>query len=221
MNKLLLILVYFLFSCGNNSGKPPVKKQDALGQAKLDTNRQSAFNWSWERSGEKIILPLSVTRYISKGQEPMDTFSGDINNDGIRDLVLVTRTVGEDTITFSRDYLLRELLVFSGQQDRSQKFLFKNTKALPCRTCCGMSDPYGGMTVKTGQIIVNEYCGSNLKAVSEYRFGYNGKRKDWLLDTIVTESYAFYYEQYRLDTTTQKDFGLKSLRTFSLYNDEE
>ena len=151
----------------------------------------------------------------------MDTFSGDINIDGIQDLVLVTRTIGEDTMPFSREYLSRELLVFSGKRDGFQKFLFKNTKALPCRTCCGMSDPYGGMTVKKGQIIVNEYCGSNTKQVSEYRFGYDVKKRDWLLDTIVTELYAFYYEQYRLDTTTQKDFGLKSLRNFSLYNDEE
>lgn len=151
----------------------------------------------------------------------MDTFSGDINNDDIPDLVLVTRTVGEDTISFSRDYLLRELLVFSGQQDRSQKFLFKNNNVIPCITCCGTTDPYGGLTVKKGKIIVNEYCGSNTKLVSEYRFGYDAKKRDWLLDTIVTESYAFYYEQYRLDTMTRKDFGLKSLRFFSLYEDDE
>lgn len=223
MNRFFLALLCLLLSCGPDKGKQPAKPQDALKKVSPDTTniQHSAFNWDGERRTEKIILPAAITKYISTTQEPMDTFSGDVNNDNIPDLILVTRMIGEDTIPFSRDYLFRELLVFSGQQNKSHKFLFKNARAIPCRTCCGMSDPYAGMKIKKGQIIINEYCGSNWKAVSEYRFRYNTNLADWLLDTIVRETYAFHYEHYKLDTTTQKDFGKKSLRTFEMYKEEE
>jgi hypothetical protein len=196
---------------------------DTVPKVRLDSAYpgHEAFNWDWERPTEKIKLSSSITKYIKKGQEPIDTFSGDINNDNILDLILVTGIIGEDSLRFSGIDLPRELLIFTGQVNNIYKFLFKNPKAIPCGNCCGMSDPYGGMTIKKGQITINEYCASNWKSISEYRFRYNTKLADWLLDTVVTESYAFDHDYYNLDTTTQKDFGKKSLRRFIMYKDDE
>jgi hypothetical protein len=232
MNKLLVIFLFFLFSCGHESIKqrqstkikdtiPTLK--DTVNIVRLDSAYpgHEAFNWNWERPTEKIILSSFITKYIKKGQEPIDTFLGDINNDNILDLLLVTGIIGEDSLRFSKIDLPRELLVFTGKDNKSYKFLFKNPKAIPCRNCCGMSDPYAGMAIKNGQIIINEYCASNWKSISEYRFRYNTKLADWLLDTVVHESYAFDHEYYNLDTTTQKDFGKKSLRRFVIYEDDE
>jgi hypothetical protein len=203
--------------------KQPAKIKDTIAEVRVDSAYpgHEAFNWDWKRPTEKNILPSSIAKYIKKGQEPKDTFSGDVNNDNILDLILVTGIIGEDSLRFSGIDLPRELLVFTGHGNNSYKFLFKNPKAIPCGNCCGMSDPYGGMTIKKGQIIINEYCASNWKSISEYRFRYNPKLADWLLDTVVTESYAFYYEHYSLDTTTKKDFGKKSLRRFIMYEDDE
>lgn len=203
--------------------KLPVNLKDTLTEEQNDAPYpgHEAFNWNWKRPTEKILLSASITKYIKKGQEPIDTFSGDINNDNIPDLVLVTGIIGEDSLRFSGIELTRELLVFAGQGNKIYKFLFKNSKAIPCGSCCGMTDPYVGMTVNKGQIIINEYCASNWKSISEYRFRYNPKAADWLLDTIVTESFAFNHDHYNLDTATQKNFGKKSLRTFIMYEDEE
>ena len=200
-----------------------VKIKDSVPEVRTDSAYpgHETFNWDWKRPTEKIILSSSITKYIKKGQEPIDTFSGDINNDKILDLILVTGIIGEDSLRFSGIDLPRELLVFAGQRNNSYKFLFKNPNAIPCGNCCGMSDPYGGMTVKLGQIIINEYCASNWKSISEYRFSYNTRLSDWLLDTVITESYAFDHKYYTLDTTTKKDFGEKSLRYFIMYKDEE
>jgi hypothetical protein len=197
--------------------------KDSVPEVRYDSTYpgHEAFNWNWERPKEKILLSPSITKYINKGQAPIDTFSGDINNDNIPDLILVTDVIGEDSLRFSGIDLPRDLLVFAGKSNKTYVFLFKNPKAIPCGNCCGMSDPYGGMTINKGQIIINEYCASNSKSISEYRFRYKSKLADWLLDTVVTESYAFDHYYYSLDTTTKKDFGKKSLRNFIMYKDEE
>lgn len=224
VNKFLTIFLLFLFSCGQQSmtQKQSVKTNDTLPELRLDSAYpgHDAFNWSRERPMGNIILPAAITKHIKKGQEPIDTFSGDINNDNIPDLIIVTSIIGEDSLRYSGVDIPRELLVFAGQENETYKFLFKNPDAIPCGHCCGMTDPYGGMTISKGKIIINEYCASNWKSISEYRFRYHSKLTDWLLDTVIRESYAFDHDYYNLDTTTQKDFGNISLRNFKMYEEE-
>ncbi|HEV8271684.1 MAG TPA: hypothetical protein VGQ04_10305, partial [Chitinophagaceae bacterium] len=148
MNKLLTIFLFFLFSCGYESMKQKQSAKirdtvptviDTVPKVRLDSAYpgHEAFNWDWERPTEKIKLSSSITKYIKKGQEPIDTFSGDINNDNILDLILVTGIIGEDSLRFSGIDLPRELLIFTGQVNNIYKFLFKNPKAIPCGNCCG------------------------------------------------------------------------------------
>lgn len=158
---------------------------------------------------------------MAKNQEPIDTLSGDLNEDDIPDFVVVTGTSKEDSLQFSSHNLPRHLLVFLGRGNGDYDFLFRNEKAIPCINCCGMTDPYAGMSIKKGQLIINEYCASNWKSISEHRFRYVPNLHDWLLDTVVTEAYAFDYEHYGLDTMTKKDFGHVSLKAFVMYKDED
>jgi len=136
-------------------------------------------------------------------------------------LVVVTGKPREDTLRFNSPNLPRHLLVFLGQKDGGYRFLFRNEKAIPCVNCCGMTDPYAGMSIKKGRLTINEYCASNWKSISEHRFRYAPKLHEWLLDTVVTETYAFHYEHYELDTTTRRDFGKVSLKTFVMYKDQD
>jgi hypothetical protein len=221
MRTLLLLPLLYLVACQqptlNKPGKPviPVAPVDTV------PDHPNAFNWDWERPKEKIILPTELTRYITKGQEPIDSFIGDINADNLLDLIIVSGLVNEDSLRFAGVDMPRELLLFIGLPNDRYQLACKNKKAIPCGGCCGMSDPYAGMSVKKGGFTINEYCASNWKSIAEYRFHYRPLLKDWLLDTVIRESYAFYYEYYEVDTTTQKDFGKKSIRKFVMYEDTD
>ncbi|WP_046367246.1 hypothetical protein [Flavihumibacter petaseus] len=184
---------------------------------------KGAFTWLSGREQHEITLPDSLAKYIARGHEAIDTVTGDINEDNINDLVLVTGLINEDSLRYESGpiNLPRHMLIFMGYKNNQYHFSFRNKKAIPCITCCGMSDPYCGMTVHKGWIVLQTYCGSNCKSLSEHRFRYYPKAKDWLLDSVISESYCFYYEQYELDTLTRKDFGKVSLKTFVLYEDEE
>lgn len=216
-----------MLSCGLETAKPKhsVELKDTIPEVRLDSNyhTKDAFDWNWDWPTEKVVLPPNISKYIAKGHEPIDTVTGDINEDNIRDLVLVTGIIKEDSLRYEngKNQLPRHLLVFLGQKDSRYKFSFRNTKIVPCINCCGMTDPYNGMSIKKGQITINEYCASNWKSISEYRFRYSSKLNDWLLDTVVNESYAFDHDYYELDTTTKKDFGIISLRTHVMYDDDE
>jgi hypothetical protein len=146
-------------------------------------------------------------------------------------LVLVTSIINEDSVRtygilndknfrFDSLALKRQLLVFTGQRDGSYKLACKNLNAIPCLDCCGMTDPFGGIAIKNGQIRITQYCASNCKGISEYRFKFLSEKNNWYLDKIIEESYCFDYKDYALDTMTKKDFGKVSLKTFDINRDD-
>ncbi|HEY6435033.1 MAG TPA: hypothetical protein VIY47_00460, partial [Ignavibacteriaceae bacterium] len=174
------------------------------------------MKWNRKYLSRKTFLPTSITKYMAIEHEPFDSAVGDINADNIPDLLLVTSILNEDSIRtngiindrnirFDSLPLKRQLLVLTGQKDGSYKLELKNFDAIPCLDCCGMTDPFGGIAVKNGQIVITEYCASNCKGISEYRFKYLSFQKSWYLDKIIEESYCFDYQDYSLDTMTTKN----------------
>jgi hypothetical protein len=225
MLRLFLIIAILFASCAQPSDVKP-----KMGPVRIDTlksgldsasEEKDAFHWDRTPRKDSIALPADFTKYIGKGHVAIDTARCDLNDDGIADLAVVTGEAKEDSLRFSDYDMPRHLLVFLGEVNGNYRFAFRNTKAIPCINCCGMSDPYGGFTVAKGTLVINEYCASNWKNISEYRFHYKPRLNDWLLDTVVTESYSFNYENYALDTTTKKNFGKVSLKTFVMYKDDE
>ena len=93
MYRLFPVLVICLISCNHDTTKHRqlVQAKDTIHEIRLDSNYQGkdAFDWDWDWPTEKIILPTSITKYVAKGHEPIDTCTGDINEDDIPDLVLV------------------------------------------------------------------------------------------------------------------------------------
>lgn len=215
IRKLFLFAIVCFFSCQNNA-KQYSEIDSSEVQNQDTTTKRGAFNWYPTTHDNKILLPIYITKYITKGHEPIDTFSADLNEDGINDFVIVTAAINEDTLPRFRANTPRQLLVFQGRKGNSPQFLFKNPKAIPCGNCCGMTDPYAGLSVSKGRLVINEYCASNWKNLSEYRFRYNPAFNDMLLDTIISETYSFDFENYNLDTMTENEVGRTSIRDFAI-----
>lgn len=220
MFKISFILIIWLLSCGQKAepGKPEVKEiilEETSEEPDTSSNSEGAFQWrKWEKPKGFVHLSDKILKHLAKGHVSIDGSYGDINENGILDLVIITGLANEDSLRFSGRKLPRHLLVFLDQKD----FSFRNDNAISCNSCCGKTDPYAGHIATTGQFVIKENCQTNKKFRREYRFNYVAEMGDWLLDTIVTETSAFIDENYSLDTMTRKDFGKVALKSFSIQN---
>lgn len=215
----LYLLISTIVSCGERSTKNSSEKNiDSISKPNQTLSKKSedVLKWNRDNSLDKIILRNSIAKYITKGYEPLDTASGDINGDNISDLLLVTSIINEDSIRYESTEFKRELLLLLGQNDGSYKLYCRNTNAIPCINCCGMTDPFGGISIMNGQIVILEYCASNCKAISEFSFKYSQLQKTWFLEKVIKEFYCFDYENYSRDTTMLKDFGKIAINKFDI-----
>ncbi len=227
---LIISFLFYFFSCGYDSKTSNVKNDvDCTSEIRSDSSSKNKGVLKWNRKylSRERFLPSSIIKYLAIGHEPFDSAVGDINGDKIPDIILVTSIISEDSIRvnsivndknirFDSLPLRRHLLVLTGQRDNSYKLELKNFNAIPCLDCCGMTDPFGGIAIKDGQIVITEYCASNCKGISEYRFKYLDFQKSWYLEKIIAESYCFNFQDYSLDTTTNQDFGKVSLKNFDI-----
>jgi hypothetical protein len=222
--RLYFILVFGFFSCNQSTENRPKVVEVTLDPANMKIDSSSriwdAFNWGkWKKPKHKETIYLSddLLKYVTKGHMAIDASYGDVNEDGILDLVTITAPINEDSVLSAHGDLSRDLLIFFRQDNDSFKLALKTTKAIPRFNWCDSADSFGGHTALTGRLIINKSCISELKSRSEYRFRYEQQLKDWLLDTIVIETFPFKNDKYVLDTFTKKDFGSISLKKFDIH----
>lgn len=181
----------------------------------------NALKWTRNENLNDLILSPFVTTHINKKYMPLDTAIGDFNYDNINDLLLITCFINEERLRLEPKTIKRQLLLFTGQKDKSYKLFAKNWDAIPCINCCGMADPFGGVAINKGEVSIIEYCASNCKAIDKYIFKYDKAKGNLFLDNLISEWFCFYYEDYERDTT--KFIGNKkvSLKTFDILKDDE
>ncbi len=158
-----------------------------------------------------------MLKYVTNGHEAIDASYGDVNEDGMLDLITITAPVNEDSVRSGSGDLSRDLLIFLRQNNDSLILTVKNSKAIPRFKSCDTIDSYAGHTALTGRLVINKSCTNNVKTHSEYRFRYESKLNNWLLDTIISASYPSKNDSYILDTLTKKDFGNVSLKNFDIH----
>jgi hypothetical protein len=212
MLKLIFILIVpiFLGSCGQKS----VSKNDQLvGNVDRvdnfdlsDTTAKVVELISQNRTPFSMLdkLPDFLTKYIEKGYAPLDTSSGDLNEDGVRDFFLATYKIGEDTINPSPK---RNLKILLGQQNGSYKLECESWHAIAPLDMGGFHDPYPGIISGKGKFVIQFYGGSNWKGANATTFEYSPVDKDWLQILVINESYFMDKRHYQSDTTTPKQFG--------------
>lgn len=235
MNNYLLLIVFLLslFGCEDNSHKTSQSKSvDTILNSQIDSTvkRKGVLEFARKHLSKSTFLSPVITKYIKSGHEPIDSAVGDINGDQILDVLLVTSVINEDSkqtnsilndknIQFNSPPFKRQLLVLTGQKGGSFKLECRNSNAIPCLDYCGMTDPFGGISIKNGQIIITEYCASNCKGISEFHFTYIPRTSNWHLDKIIEESYCFDFRDYSLDTVITKSLGKISINLFDISKD--
>jgi len=115
----------------------------------------------------KIDIP-AVKSFIPPGYEILDTCSGDINKDGYFDLVLVLKDLDKDTLTDER-----RLLIVLLNDGTTYKEISRSKKAILSKDEGGIfGDPYAGIKIKNGVLIVDHYGGSSWRWAYTHKFRY-------------------------------------------------
>ena len=134
----------------------------------------------------------------------LDSASGDINQDGLTDLVLILRDTAEKRDTATN----RPLLLLQGNGKRLYRLIGRNDSVVLCLNCGGIwGDPYEGITIKKGYFSIEHMGGSNWRWTRIITFKFDVKRKRFVLHRDAGYSWWTLKSGHEEDiVTSKKDF---------------
>ena len=122
--------------------------------------------------------PAPYRAFIPKGFSLLDSASGDLNKDAIKDLVLILKNDAEER----NGDTTRPLLLLAGKGNGLFTLLARNDHVVLCASCGGVfGDPYEGITIKNGYFSIEHYGGSNWRWTRIITFKYDVATKNFKL----------------------------------------
>ncbi|MFB9077987.1 hypothetical protein ACFFLS_04875 [Flavobacterium procerum] len=212
----LLCLILTLISCNQN---PKPEKTIIISNDKTaDENipKRESF-----KPGVRN-LPNELSAFIPTNYSVLDTASGDLNLDKIKDYIVVLKKNREDTLSDVVDNPERRpLLILLSDKENKLKLARRNDNTVYCIDCGGMlGDPFMGITIKNGYFSVEHYGGSNWRWKSIITYKYSKTEKEWFLYKDGLESFQISdTENVKTEIKTAKDFGRVKFQDFDIYKD--
>lgn len=166
----------------------------------LQSNAQSQFQ------------PLNS--YILKDFIILDSLSGDLNNDKIKDLVLILKHNQEDD-NFDTT---RPLLLLEGNNQGLYRLMAKNDNVVLCKICGGVfGDPYDGISINNRTFSIEHYGGSRFRWTRIITFKFDKSSNQFILKSDA----GIVYDNGNPDKKTEKrsynkiDFGRLAFTKFN------
>ncbi len=220
----LFVLSYVACKDGTQKVVHDGKVVNAVVREKKEWDRHVTFIDSIE------ILPPQISKFVPEGYLPLDTAKGDLNLDGINDVLVVIRKKDEDSLTFFIDSVeqKRPLMILIGQTDGTYILEKRNDDVVMCIACSGIvrSDPFTGLVVKNGCFSVEHGVAEGPQHWETITtFKYDKEKKEWYLFKDGTVSYKMNDSQdmdaevmvkdYE-NIKTKKDFGIIPFEKYHL-----
>ena len=161
-----------------------------------------------------------IIKFIPKNYFVLQSAEGDLNIDGINDVVLVLAKNGEDSLSTMDHPIKRKFLLLVGSSDKTYELAFQNDNVVYYYNYDpNFKDAFTDVTVNKGSFIVNHYGGFSERWSRASTFSYNTTAKKWYL----TKDENSTFEATDIDNTTkskvltEKNFGKISFEKFDVY----
>lgn len=182
---------------------------------------------------ETGTLPANLQSFVPAGFAALDTASGDLNMDGKTDMILVLKSLAEDTLSDiggdEQQELRRPMLLLLGQDNGAYTLAARNDNAVLCHNCGGIfGDPFTGITIKNGYFSIEHGIAGGQHWESATTFKYDTGQAKWF-------EHRDGYISYRMndkagpeedalvkDMETQKtvkDFGIVPFEQYDAYKE--
>ena len=154
---LLLWSLWICCSCNQDSSQKnaETKTSDKLSMAGKETKQSAAqtdpANHVNSIQVKRKSIADEIILFTPNGYEVLDTAVGDLNLDGLDDLILVLKSTVEDSLSDLGEYPLRPLLILIRGKDNQLQVAKRNDHTVYCADCGGVwGDPYDGIAIKNG-----------------------------------------------------------------------
>ena len=125
-------------------------------------------------------------QFVPKDFTILDSSSGDLNRDGIKDMVMILKNKFEK---FNYD-TTRPLILLQGNKNGQFRLISRNDHVVLCLGCGGVfGDPYQGITIKKGFFSIEHYGGSGWRWTRIVTFKYNAVKKQFYLHKDAGQSW--------------------------------
>lgn len=166
--------------------------------------------------------PEALLTFIPRGYMLKDTARGDLNLDGLKDLILVlSREEEEKTSDIIENPEKRLMLILLAQKNNTYKRAAQNENVIYCYDCGGMlGDPYQRIMVQDGQFTIEHFGGSSWRWARTITFKYSPSEDDWhLTEDALVNSHASDPENIKTTIRTADDFGKIRFESFDIYKE--
>lgn len=128
----------------------------------------------------------TLSSFIPANYQVLDSASGDLTGDGIKDLVLILQSATEA----ANPDTTRPLLLLQGSGKGHYQLMSRNDHVVCCANCGGVfGDPYAGITIKGKYFSIEHYGGSGWRWTRVITFKYDPKTKHFILHRDAGESF--------------------------------
>lgn len=166
--------------------------------------------------------PEALLKFIPKNYMLKDTVRGDLNLDGIKDLILVLNKEGEEQTSDVIDNPEKRLmLILLGQKNNTYQKARQSENAIYCFDCGGMlGDPFQTIKIKDGEFAIEHFGGSSWRWARTSTFKYIKDSEDWyLIEDALVNSHSADPENIEAAIKTTKDFGEVKFEDFDIYKE--
>src|SRR5688572_25581718 len=131
---------------------------------------------------DAVNIPDEVKPFVGKAKIPIALESGDLNDDGRKDFILVLSDVLSKDASHEEVARERAVLIFVREANGSLSLAARNDLVAFCKNCGGaFGDPFEGVVIRGTRFTVMNYGGSNDRWSYSYTFNYSRRDKTWQL----------------------------------------
>lgn len=177
-------LTMSLFACenknaANNTNKDLPTATTSPKATETNTSAPAPKDAEWNKD---------VQSFVPAGYSILDQVKGDINLDGVEDLILVLKSDDEDNGGDTNKN--RWVYLLEGNKEGAYKVVRKSDKTVLCHDCGGtMGDPYQTIVIKNGYFSIEHYGGSGMRWTRIITYKYDKSKNEWFLHKDGGESF--------------------------------